>query len=322
LLRANRGEIDAVIAHCHKRLEQDDPDAPLILESLAVGCMVAMRWSEATAYLDRWLRRDPDHPQALFLRGRLEFLASNQQEAIGLFRRVVDLDPERADARLLLAGLHVDLGQAQEALPHLEWLRWRRPQNALVQTRLARCLDLLGRGEEATPLLDDVLARQPDLAPALLERGKLALRAGDLDMARDLLQKACERDPGSYDACYQLHLCLKQLGRDAEARAALERMNQLQQDILRMRDITRNALFERPNDAALHAELGELCLRVGAPEQAVRWLEGALRLDPNNAAAHRGLARYYQGLGQYGLAERHRAQAGTPESLAAPSGSK
>lgn len=306
LLRATRGEIDAVGGFCQVLLDQGHPDTPLILEALALGELTQLRFKTAEIYLDLWLAKSPDQAQAVFLKGRLQLQASNSQEALGLLRRAVELDPERDDARLLLAGLYLDLGQAREALPHLEEARRRLPHNLFAQTRMAQCLVLLGRPEEAISLLDGVLRQNPDVPSALLERGKLAFRDGELEKAEAWLRKACKRDPGNRAAHYQLLQCLKQEGKVAEFRAVQQRLDQIDQDSTRMREIVTELLPKRRNDPDLHAELGELFLSVGAVPEGVSWLDRALQLEPRNPRAHRALAQHYYSLGQSGKAQQHR----------------
>jgi predicted Zn-dependent protease len=312
LLRASRGEVDEVASFCRSQLEQNHPETPLILEALAQGYTTALRYPDASNSIERWLEQSPNHPHALYLKGRLQAYAGNQHEAVGLLARVVELDPERDDARLQLAALYLDLGEAREAQPHLEWLRRRQPDHLLVQVRMARCLDFLGRQEEARQLLDDVLARQPAMVAALVERGKFAVRTRELDSAERFLQGACKRDPGNYEAHYQLMQCYRGQGKRKEADAALEKMNRIKQDSSRLREIAAIALSLRPRDPDLHAEVGEILMRLGVPEQGQRWLESALQFDPHHAAATQGLARYYQSLGQTSKAEHYRQSAADP----------
>src|ERR1017187_6604151 len=200
LLRACKGEIHEVGAYCQVLLRQDHPETPLILEALAQGELRLLRFAAASAYLEKWLEMSPDHPQALFLKGRLQHQASNSQDALSLFRRAVELDPERDDVRLALAGLYLDFGQAQEGVPHLEEVCRRQPNNMPAKARLGQGLVLLNRRKEAVRVLDEVIHARPDLALALLERGKLAFGDGDLEKAQDLLQKACKREPSNRPA--------------------------------------------------------------------------------------------------------------------------
>jgi tetratricopeptide (TPR) repeat protein len=309
LLRASRGEIDAVEHYCRSLLNLDHPDAELILEALAQGAMALLRFAQAAAYIEEWLALSPEQPQAFYMKARLHLQASHSQEALDLFRRTLKLDPKRDDAALFLAGIHLDLGQSLDALPYLEAVRRRRPDSADVQVKLARCLVLLGRHEEAIALLDEAIRRQPDLTAALLERGKLALRDDELERAENLLRRVCKRNPGNQVACYQLAQCLKRRGKTAEAHVVEQRHDQLEQDSKRIRDIVQTQLPDRPHDPILLAELGELYVKAGAPDEGIRWLKRTLQLDPNSGAAHRSLSGYYRTLGQTGLAEKHRARA-------------
>jgi tetratricopeptide (TPR) repeat protein len=310
MLRAMRGEVDAVAPYCVAELKNDHADSALIVEALVEGYMAVLRFPEAAGLLQSWLEKAPNHPQALFLKGRMELQSTNAQEALTHFRRVVDLDGDRDDARLFLAGLCLELGQAREALPHLELLRHRLPANIVIQARLGRCLVLLGRHEEAEAMLDAVLAQDPNMATALLERGKLALSGGQLDDAAELLQKACDRDRGNRVAFYQLWLCRTRQKKTAEARPLQERMNELDRDTTRLHQIASGELSRRPRDPALHTEVGEIFLRIGAVDPGVRWLTAALRIDPEHAPAHRALAKHYDATGRRRLAEEHRALAG------------
>jgi tetratricopeptide (TPR) repeat protein len=317
LLRASRGEGDAVAGYCDAQLQQADADVPLICEAMIEGYLGSLRLPEASYYVDLWLQRIPEAPQALYMKGRIGVQAGNTRAAVELFDRVIALDPDHEDARWQLAQLYLDTGQAQEAMLHLETLRQRLPNNVLVQVALARCFDLLGRTDEAVTLLDDVLARHPRLVGALLERGRLAVRARDLARAEECLTTACRRDPGNQEAHYQLMLCLRGLGKTPQADAVMERMNSIKKDSARLRDIATGELSRRPRDAALHAEIGTLYMRLGELEQAVYWLESAVRLDPQQAEAQRALAQHYRALGQFGRAERHRAL-GDASGKAAP----
>jgi tetratricopeptide (TPR) repeat protein len=310
LLRACRGEVEAVGGYCQTLLRQHHPDTPLILEALAQGELSLLRFAAAAHYLERWLEMAPDHPQAIYRKGQLQLEAGNLQEALALLRRAAELDPDREDVRLLLAGLYLDLGQAQEGVPHLEFVCGRQPKNHLAKARLAQGLVLLGREEEAIRLLDEVLLARPEHAPALLERGKLAFRHGDLDKAQHLLQEACKRDPGNRAAHYQLLQCLKQQGNDKEVRIVQTRLDQIHLDEARLREITTALLPQRRNDPDLYAELGELYLRMGAMKDGLHWLNRAVEIAPRHPAAHRELAKHHQSLGQHGQAQYHRELGG------------
>jgi tetratricopeptide (TPR) repeat protein len=313
LLRACQGDLDSVNQYCLAMLEKHHSQSPRILEALALGNLRLLRFAAADQALDRWLEITPDEPQAVFLKGRLQLQAANNTEALDLLRHAIDLDSDRDEARLLLAGLQLDLGQPHEALPHLERVCKDRPGNSFAQARFAQALILLGRSDEAIPVLDDVLARNPNLSIALIERGKLALRDGDLAQAERWLGEACQRDIGDRAAHYQYLQCLKQMGKTQEARAVQGRLDAIDTGATRIRKIVTVELPANRFNPDLQAELGELLLDAGLDKDGIAWLNRALQIDPNAPRAHRAFAKYYQSLGQDSLARQHLAAADATE---------
>ena len=312
LLRAERGEVDEVRPFCHGLVERGDPAAPLALEAVAYGLARSYRLAEAQEVLDRWQKLQPDSAQAALVQGEVYDMAERRHDAIGAYRRAVQLDPEYDDARLRLADELVLTAQYPEAAPHLEYLRTRLPGSPLVPTQLARCRAAAGATAEAAELLDGVLAGWPHFAPALAERGKLALQAGDAARAEGWLKEAVARAPGDFQAQYQLHQCLSRLGKAEEAKQAEARLQKMEGDIRRMQEIVQTEMQRSPHSAALRYEAGVILLRAGRAAEALRWLQGALKEDPNYAPAHEALANFYQSTGERALATRHRelAQAG------------
>jgi tetratricopeptide (TPR) repeat protein len=309
LLRAARGDLDGVRPYCLALIEQGHPASSLIREALVHGYVHAYRIQEAAVHLKHWRQREPNNPQALFVEGVMQSQMLNHAGAAEAFRQALAQDPDHDAARLaLLAVLLQDLSQPAEALPHAEYLRRRMPTNWTVKVRLASCLARLERAAQAEQLLDEVLAEQPRFGLALVERGKLAMHARQLERAEALLRAACAQ-LADYPAHYQLFLCLGQQGKTAEAREVLKRVDQLKEDLRRLHEIAFEKMPRAPHDAALHRELGDILLRTGGVEEGLRWLHSALREDPKHAPAHASLADYYEAIGQLGRADRHRSQA-------------
>jgi tetratricopeptide (TPR) repeat protein len=306
LLRAERGDVDEVRPFCDRLIEGGGPGAALALEALTKGLLRTYRAGEALAALDRWDRLEPDSAQAALLRGALLDQADRRHDALAGYRRAVQLDPEYDEARLRLAGLLVLTGQYAEAVPHLEYLRGRLPGDPRVETHLARCRAQAGQAAEAVELLEGVLGRWPHFAPALAERGKLALQEGDLPRAEACLSEAAARAPDDVQARYQLHLCLSRQGKTEEAARAERRLLQMESDIKRLQEIAQGEMQRSPHSAALQCEVGAILLRGGQAAEGLRWLHRALQEDPGYAPAHQALADFYLSTGERALATRHR----------------
>jgi tetratricopeptide (TPR) repeat protein len=321
LLRAARGDVEGVGRFCRTLIDQGHPDMPLVFEALTAGYVRVYRLREAETCLALWLERQPDDCQALFYRGLVRELQTRQQDAIADYRRVVELDTGHDEARQRLAGCLVDLTQASEALHHLEYLHRRRPEDPLVVVDLARCRDLLGEQAEAEKMLDDLLARQPRFAPALTQRGILAARSGQFAKAEDWLRQSSAISPGDYQTHYQLSLCLRHRDKVREAKDLEVHLKDLESDAKRLREIVMRDMPLNFHNASLHQELAMIYLRAGASQEALRWLESALREDPGHVPTHQTLALYYQRMGQRGRAVRHLELAGLAPSAPPQRGS-
>ncbi|MBI1918421.1 MAG: tetratricopeptide repeat protein [Planctomycetes bacterium] len=306
LLWAERGNPEAGGAFLASRVREDPAAAPLIWEALARGFVRSFRLHEAKAVTQKWLEKQPDNSEAHLIYGAVLELLEQFGEAIASFRKALELDPQRDDARLRLAVLQVQRGRGAEAQPHLEYLHRKQPDDPVVGVHLARCLAQLGNDKRAVELLDGVLARYPYDPSALVERGRLALRAEQPERAEDFLRKAVRADPSDHESHYQLYLCLTQTGRTEEARRVHADMTQLETDAKVVRDIMLSKHGQAPTDPAAYYRIGMISYRAGVTEDALRWFHKALRFDPGHLPTHQALAAYYERTGNVDLAAQHR----------------
>jgi predicted Zn-dependent protease len=294
LLAVERNGEEHVINQCRRLVEEDHPQAPLILEALARGYMRHYRLPEARVCLDFWLKRQPDNPQALCMKGQYHLDYERAPDrAVATYRRALEIDPDHEEASMGLAIVLLQAKTFGEAAEHLERLRRSQPDNLRVQVGLAEARYSLGDRDEAVRLVDAVLARQPEFAPALALRGRLALEAGEHEQAETWLRQAVRGDPRDHQARYNLILVLHHNGNDAEAQRHEQWIKQREKDLKRFHEIVTRDMAVRPHDPALHTTLGELLLRSGHREEGLRWLHSALQQDPQYAPARRALAEQH-----------------------------
>ena len=169
------------------------------------------------------------------------------------------------------------------------WLAERWPDRPEVRLGLARCQRRLGRTEEAERLLDALLINSPGNGQALWERGQLELERNRPAAAESWLRKAARALPHDRGPSFSLYRCLLELDRREEADQVHARVTQIDADLKRIAQLSQEVM-QRPNDAALRYEGGILFLRNGERSVGIRWLQMALRLDPNCEPARRALA--------------------------------
>jgi len=307
LLRATRGEIEGVRPALQKRIEEGGREGALAREALISGLLYRFRVAETEAEIQKWLERDEENPAALFLLGKFHESHERQSQALEAYRRVLGVDPGHDEARLRLLRILLVMRQGEEALPHAEYLRRRLPDHPEVLASLAQVLILLDRPDEARAAITRCLERHPNHAAALVERGRLAQRDGDGELAEECLHKATRLDPGNGPARYQYYLALQKNGKVEEAARVQEGLRQMEADIERISFLLHGPLQSRPNDPDVPHEIGAIALRAGRPAEALRWLRTALQVDPNHAPTHRLLASIYREMGNPILASRHRA---------------
>lgn len=308
LHRAARGESDANIGALRARITSGGQQARLAREALIIGLTDQYRLAEVLAILDEWLKENPDDTIALLLLAKVNEMLNGQEQSIQLYHRVLELDPELLDARLRLATILVERRRGEEAVDHLALLRSRLPNNVGVQILWAQTLRMLGRTDEARQVLDALLTSNPEDPRVLSECGGIALLDPDgTARAEALLAQAVRLDPGNIAARNQYALALAQNRKTTEAAEQYKRIQQLQTDSDRFRELINGPLRTGTKDPAIYHEIGMIALRTGQTNDAIRWFQRSLAVDPDYLPTHRTLTALYRELDNPGMAARHRA---------------
>lgn len=307
LLKAARDDTESVAGLLKTRITQGGDTARLCRQALVSGQIREFRYAEAQATIDAWRAELPSDPLANLLQGRLQEQLFKFQEAAETYGAIVARDPSHHEARLRFVIVLMQQRQAGDALVHLQVLREALPDNSEVAVQWALALRQVGRTGEAISALDEVLSKHPNLSAALVERGTLALNAGDDKLAAELLMKALRTDPGAIGTRNLYVSALTRLGRTDELARELETVKTLTADSDRLTELIHGALQSRPNDPNPPYEIAGIALRAGQPSEAIRWYHTALKRNPNHGPTHLALAVIYQEMGNPVLATQHRA---------------
>jgi tetratricopeptide (TPR) repeat protein len=289
LLDAHRGTLSPAAAEVLRGwVETDHPEAERIVEAMTEGYLYTNRRREALGCLERWLARAPGDAQALYLRGQVWEGTGAHPQAIDDYRAALRRDPDHAGARKRLAEQLLARGEVAEAGRLFAGLLENAPDDPALLLGLARCRRLQARLGEAERLLDEAAARAAPLPATLVERARLAQQKGDAAGAERWYRRALERDPSEREAWYGLAQCLRQQGRDLEARCHEGRAAGLERDEYRLDELSRQSDKDL-RDPGPPCEAGLICLRNGHKAEAVRWFRNALQRNPDHAASRRGL---------------------------------
>jgi tetratricopeptide (TPR) repeat protein len=308
-LQAQRGDVGSVEKYLRSCLEDHHPETLLILEALAQGFLKNFRLTEAVACLDQWLQLQPDTAPALIWRAEARERLRQHSDSLRDYTRAVELEPDYPGSRLRLAGLLLQVNQPAEALKHYRYLFGQRPEDPAVLVGLARCHRALGQAEEGRPFLERLLAQEPHHAEGLAALGQLELESQRLAEAECWLCQAVAEDPSFPDAIHNLSRCLELLGKAEEAKKWRTRLQTIDKDFARLKQIVLQ-VQAAPHDPAPRYEAGVIFLRNGQDQDGLSWLASALQQDPDHQPTHQALADYYEKHQQTEKAAYHRAKVG------------
>ena len=314
LLTAQQGELEGVEGLLQGHTGADDPEAVPTLEALAKGYAHRYWQTDALECLNRLLERQARHTVALRMRAQvLEELARKGQaeeaaDALRAYEQAVEVNPA-FDARLGLTGALYRVGRPRDALIEYERLRSAQTDNAQILLGLARCHYSLHEVEEAQRLLDELLRQHADHPAGLLERGRLALHAGQLGEAEKWLRRAAARAlPCEFGALRSLAQCLEAQNKHDEARSCLDRLRANEMEVLEVESRMLQANRD-PRNVALRYEIARDLMRLGREQDGVAALYLVLEQQPKHGPAHAVLADYFERTGQPDRAARHRRDA-------------
>jgi tetratricopeptide (TPR) repeat protein len=235
----------------------------------------------ALADLDESLKAEPDVPGALVERGGLEARFGMEKEALEDYTRAVSLAPTNADALVARARFYAARAKPELAEADYNSAIDADPADAEAYSGRASVLAGLGQDEKAIADAAKAVDLRPDDPQARLVYGELLIKARQYSRAVEAFTAALTVKAPPARAL---------VGR-ATAKARLGDMTGAKND-------AEDALEKDSKNARVYDALGAMRLRARDYEQAVRDLNQALSLEPDDAAALvlRGLA--YGSLGR------------------------
>lgn len=277
---------------------EKEPDSP---EANFVKAKIALTESDvagAKAALETVLQARPDWAQARYVLGSTLTAAGEYSRARAELSRAVELDPQQLDARKLLAKVHAQLGEHEFAIEQGRAYLAQRPDDSEVRIVVGQSLIRVGRGEEAYKEVEKIPEANRDAA-AHFALGRLDLAFGRMEQGTARLLKADEMAPGNPQVLRTLLAIDREKGRLADSVARIAKAAEAQ-----------------PNDSALAELQGEAALLSGDAEAGRKHLERAVEIDARNVSAQITLADLAMREGKQAemIAVLERAAASVPES--------
>jgi tetratricopeptide (TPR) repeat protein len=193
-------------------------------------------------------------------------ISPEEQEVLSSFaQRIPQEDP---GAHNNLAIVYYNKGLYKEAIEELEKALELNPNFVLARNNLEIILRKTGKLEEKVEQLSRQIAEDPQNENQILELAETYVKLNKHSHAIVYFKKVLDANPDSYDAHYGLGTTLLHLGRYDDA---LDEMNQ--------------ALAVKATHK-VYRTLGEIYLRKGVVDMAIRNLQEALKLDESSAETY------------------------------------
>jgi tetratricopeptide (TPR) repeat protein len=314
LLAAQSGRINTVQTELAGVLgsDHDDDTAEEIYEAMARGYLSTYQFDEATRCLHSWSQWQPDNQRPHLWLADLHLLVDDNQQAAAGYREVLRIKPDHLDAQLKLARALASLTHLDEAAQLLEECLQRSPDNHDALLSLAEIRRRQGTTEQARSLLYDALLLDPtfDRRAAILgEIGKIAQEEQRYLPALAALEQSVQANPNLISSRQALAAVLMALGQPQAAERQRQAVGELRTRKQRLNEAMQNAMNDSRSSADRRTA-GLILLEDGRLAEAAEWLRSAIELEPEDAAAHAGLARYYELVGEAEHARRHDRAAG------------
>jgi len=247
-------------------IENPAYDEPLI--GLAESFFALEEYEEALEYLEEARKYDRGNLDLIVLEGRIAIALNQPARARSLFESVLEEEPNNLEARFGLAELDIAQGRTRNASQrYIETLKIR-PESQKALLSLVLLSEAQGDRAAAQAYLELALKYHNYDPRVHYAAGRFSMEEGNFDRAESYLLTAI-----ALDSDY------------SEAKRLLAQVYLLQEKPQQAIDVLRQILTTDRNIPLVWYSLGLAYDRSGDPEQAIRSLAQALRLQPDDEIA-------------------------------------
>ena len=304
------------VADSVKLLEDLAKNAASPEEALAAQVRLAQiqfnqkKFDSAEALVSKILSTDSRNIDGLRLRASIRMQLGQLDAAIADLRRALDDQPRSSDLMVLLASAYERSGSIELAEKEYADATKTSGFDVPVTLNYVAFMRRRGNAERAEDVLTDLARRSPNniavlsaLADVRLSRQNWAgaqeiaasmQRIGDTRALGDQIQAAALSGEGKYgDSAKILEGLLTSAPGAAQPMSALVNALVRAQKLDEAVSFLQTALKANPQNAEAHVLLGSVQLLKNQPDQAVQSFQTAIEQQPRNAVGYQALADFY-----------------------------
>lgn len=288
-------------------------------ESQGRAALLAGKASLATTLYRQAREACPEDRRLLLEISRSLSAERKLPEAIAAAQEFLDAEPNSAAGLLVLANALFMAQRIEDSSKALDRLLKIEPENAKALLLKANSTYLLGRNEEAEKILLKLLDRNPADADAAYSLGRMYYMQSRGDYAMGMFLRVVRLDPKHYRAWDNLGLCYDASGNPEMAiRSFLTAIKLVDTDhpeydwpYANLSDVLlRQNRYQEAYQAATQAAKrnpqsardfylgGQALVKLERPDDAQKWLERAVALDPTYPDALYALGQLYMRAGE------------------------
>src|SRR5947209_14813571 len=284
---AQQGKFDEAIGQLES-LAAKQPAAKGLVHELGVVYYKKGDYLKAVASFKKALEENPSDSEAVQLIGLSYYLAGRAAEAIGPLEKVQTWYPSaNVDAAYILGVCYLQTKDYQNARKAFARMFGVPADSAAAYLFAARML----LRQDFAPIAEDYAKKAVELDPKLprahMLLGELYLYKSRIPEAVEQLQKELELNPGEAAVYYKLAAAYSRLQKYEEA----EKLLQI-------------SIWLAATSTGPIILTGKVVEKKGETALAVRALQRAISMDPNNPMPHHLLGQAYRELGKAEDAER------------------
>lgn len=245
--------------------------------------------NESASACESVLIHSPEAPDALQLLGALALERRDFSAAKQFFQRCIAVDRNNAEAFCNLASAQQHLGEMHEAITSYHRAIELRPGFPEAYCYLGSTYQELQRIDEAKAAFTQAIELFPSYIEALNGLGLCHTKLGNNAEAEAIFAQALKLQPNATSAAINLANVFASQGRHDEARVLYEQLLAIQEQ--------RGAAIANTPEAL--SNFGFILWQCGRTDDALRYYQQAINLDPSNVKAYEHLGEALKALNRF-----------------------
>ena len=188
------GRLDDALAELKTLIGSEPQNVNLMMQAASVAFMKE-DYKQMTAFCEQALEVDADNALAHLFYAKAELGQGSLVQAIARLTKAIALDGRLVEPRLLRGQTLLEMGDLTGAEEDVDWLTKYTEDNEDVLLLHARLMEARGKHDEAIAIYNKVIDLNPFHVDAYRERGKIRYEQGDIQGAKEDMQKVLELNP-------------------------------------------------------------------------------------------------------------------------------